>query len=201
MWGTVNDLCPTEDSSAQELSDINLPDSPKDIPQMDQFGKHCQGPASVPPAVAFHTRAALHDGEEVMEQEPPEEEREGGEHTEEADSPVSSPWNSTDSDRYTDEVDSPESSPQNSTDSDRQTEEEDEGELSDEPTDEPTDRPMDETAVKLIEGHPPVDELTEDYPSDDELTEGHPPDDELMEDHPPDDEPVETIAVECPTSE
>ena len=35
VWGTVNDLSPTEDSSAQELSNITLPDSPKDIHQMD----------------------------------------------------------------------------------------------------------------------------------------------------------------------
>ena len=33
--GTVNDLSPTEDSSAQELSNITLPDSPEDILQMD----------------------------------------------------------------------------------------------------------------------------------------------------------------------
>ena len=98
-----------------------------------------------------------------MEQEPLEGEREGCEHTEEADSLVSS---STDSDRQTDE------------------EEEEEAELSDESTGKPTD----ETAVKLVEGHPPNDELTE----------GHPPSDELAKDHPPDDELVETITVKCP---
>ena len=75
-----------------------------------------------------------------MEQEPPEGEREVREHTEEVDMPVSSP--------------------QNSTDSDRQMQEEDEVELSDKPTGKPTDRLMDEAAVKLIEGHPPDDELT-----------------------------------------
>ena len=103
-----------------------------------------------------------------MEQEPPEGERECGEYTEEADLPVSSPWNSTDSDRHTKEEDSSESSRQNSADSDRQMVGEDEGELSDEPTGKPTDRHADETAVKLAEGHPP------DY------------------------EPMETITVECP---
>ena len=36
---------------------------------MDQFGEHCRGPAPVSPAVVFHARAALHDEEEVMEQE------------------------------------------------------------------------------------------------------------------------------------
>ena len=68
-------------------------------------------------------------------------------------------------------------------------EEEEEG-LSDDPTGELADGPMDETAVKLVEGHPPDDELAED----------HPPGNELAEGHPPDYEPVETITVECPTS-
>ena len=170
MQGTVDDLSPVEDSSAWELSNITLPDSPKDIPQMDQFGKHCWEHVPVSPAVALHARAALCDEEEVMEQEPLEGERECVEYTEEADSPVSSP--------------------QNSADSDRQMEEEDEGELLDKPTGEPADGPMEETAVKLAEGHPPDDELTEDHPSSDELAEGHPPDYE----------PVETVTVECPTS-
>ena len=35
VQGTVNDLSPMEDSSAQELSNITLLDSPKDIPRMD----------------------------------------------------------------------------------------------------------------------------------------------------------------------
>ena len=178
VQGTVNDLSPVEDSSAQELSNITLPDSPEDIPWMDQFGEHCWGPLPVSPTVAPHARATPHNEEEVMEQELPEEERECGECTEEVDSPVSSLWNSTDSDRHTKEQDSPESSLQNSADSDRQMEKEDEGELSDEPTGEPTNGPMDETAVKLTERHPP----------DERLTEGHPPDYE----------PVETITVECP---
>ena len=67
-------------------------------------------------------------------------------------------------------------------------EEEEEGELSDEPTSEPADGLMDETAVKLVEGHPPNAELPERHPPNDELTEGHPPNYELME----------TITVECP---
>ena len=209
VLGTVTDLYPVEDSSAQELSNITLLDSPEDIPQMDQFGECHRGPTPVLPAAASSTRAALHDKEEVMEQEPTEEEREYGEYTEEVNTPVPSRWNSTDSDRHTEvadslvpslqnstdsvrhteEEDSPESSLQNSADSDRQTEEEDEGELSDEPTGEPTDRPTDETAVKLTEG----------CPQDDELTEEHLPGDELTEGHPPDYEPMGTITVECPT--
>ena len=122
-----------------------------------------------------------------MEQEPPQGERECDEYTEEVDSLVSSLQNSTDSDRHIEEADSPESSPWSSADSDRQMEEEDEGKLSDEPTGESTD----ETAVKLVEGHQPDDELTED----------HPPSDELAEGHLPDYWPVETITVECPASE
>ena len=63
------------------------------------------------------------------------------------------------------------SSPQNSTDSDRQMEEEDKVELSDEPMGDPADGPTDETAAKHAEGHPHNDELTEDYPCDDKLVE------------------------------
>ena len=180
VLGTINDLSPAEDSSAQELSNITLPDFPEDIPWMDRFGECHQGPATVPPTVAFHAGAALHDEEEVMEQEMLEGERECSEYTGEADSPVSSLWNSIDSDRHTEEADSPESSPQNSADSGRQMEEENEGELSDKPTGKPADEPMDETAVKLTEDHPPPNN---------ELTKGHPPDYKL----------VETITVECPT--
>ena len=178
-WGTVNDLSPVEDSSARELSNITLPDSPKDIPQMDQFGECCRGPVSETPAVAFHTGLALHDEEEVMEQKLPEVEREGHEHTVEVESLVSNP--------------------QSSTDSDRQTEEEDETGLSDESTGKPADGPVDGTAVGLIEGHPSDDELAKGHPSNDELAEGHPSDDELTGGHPPYDELMETIMVECPT--
>ena len=141
-------------------------------------GAHTCGPAAVSCA-----GAAPHDEDEVMEQEPLEEERECHEYTEEAEQ------SSTDDDRHIEEVDPLESSPQSSTDGDRQTEGEDEVELSDEPTGEPADRPMDETAVKLIEGHPPNDELAEE----------HPPGDGLAEGHPLDYKSTETITVECPT--
>ena len=67
VQGTVNKLSPVEDASAQELSNITLPDSPKDIPWMDQFGEHHQEPAPVPPAAALHAGAAHHAEEEVME--------------------------------------------------------------------------------------------------------------------------------------
>ena len=187
--GTVNNLSPAEDSSAWELSNITLPDSLENIPWMDQLGEHHWGPAPVPPTAASCAGAAPHDEEEVMEQELPEEQRECSEYTEEVDLPVTSLWNSTDSDRHTEEEDSPGSSPQNSADSDRQMEDEEEGELSDEPTGEPADRPADKTAVKLTEGHPPDNELTED----------HPPGDELAEGHPPNYKPMETITVKCPT--
>ena len=85
-----------------------------------------------------------------MEQEPQEVEREGHEHTVEADLPVSNLQNSTDSDKQM---------------------EEDEMGLSDESTGKPADGPTDGTAVKLVERHPSNDELTEGHPSDDELTE------------------------------
>ena len=52
VWGTVNDLSLTEDSSAQELSNISLLNSPEDIPQMGQFGECCRGLTPVPPAAA-----------------------------------------------------------------------------------------------------------------------------------------------------
>ena len=161
------------------MVDLGGLDSPEDIPQMDRFGECHREPMPVPSAAMLHARGALHDEEEVMEQETLEEERECSEYTEEVDSPVSSPWNSTDSDRHT--------------------EEEDEGELPDKPTGEPADGPMDETAVKLAEGHPPDDELAEGHLPDDELTEDHPPGNELAEGHPPDYEPAGTITVECLT--
>ena len=70
-------------------------------------------------------------------------------------------------------------------------------ELSDEPTGKPTDRPADDTAVKLIEGHPPDDELTEGHPPNDGLAKDHPPNDELTKYPPPNDELLETITVKC----
>ena len=189
VQGTVNNLSSTEDSSTQELSNISLPDSPNDIPQMDQFGELCMGPAPVPPAAASCAEAALHDKDEVMEQEPLEEERECCECTEEVDSWVSSPRSSTDDDRCIEEAEPLESSPQSSTDSDRQTKGGGEVELLDKLTGKPTGGPSDETAVKLNGGHPPDDELTEEHPPGAGLTEGHPPDCE----------PVDTITVKCPT--
>ena len=83
-----------------------------------------------------------------MEQVSPEEEREGGEDSEELDF-----W---------------ESMPQNISDSASHTEEESEGELPDEPSDRPSDetegRPVDEPAVK------PTDEsegrLTQEHPNE-----------------------------------
>ena len=104
---------------------------------------------------------------------------------------VSSLWSSTDDDRHIEEVEPPESSLQSSTDSDRQMEGKDEAQLLDKPTGKPTDGPTDETAVKLIEGYPPNDELTEEHPPGDELAEEHPPGNGLTEGHPLDYELVE----------
>ena len=66
VWGTINDLSPMENTSAQELSNITLPDSPEDRPQMDQFGECCEGPMPEPTAAALCTSPALHE-EETME--------------------------------------------------------------------------------------------------------------------------------------
>ena len=122
VWGTVNDLLPMEDSSAWELNNITLLDSPEDILQMDQFGGVLQGACTCAPSVASCAGAAPHDEDKVMEQEPLEEERECHEYTEETDS---SPWSSTDNYRYIEEADTLESGLQRSTESDRQTEGED----------------------------------------------------------------------------
>ena len=136
---------------------------------MDQFGELCRGHTCAP-ASASHARAAPCDKDEVMQQEPLEEERECHEYMEEVDSWKSSLQSSTDNDRHIEEAELPESSLQSSTDTERQTEGEDEVEL----LDKPTGGPMDETAVKHIEGCPPSDEPMEEHPPGDGFTEGHP---------------------------
>ena len=62
VHGMVNDLSPTEDSSARELSNITLLDGPDDVSQMDQFKEHHAEPE---PDAALHTEAG--DQEEEME--------------------------------------------------------------------------------------------------------------------------------------
>ena len=71
--GTINDLSPTEDSFTQELSNITVLNSPKDVPRIDQFGDCWPECTSEAPAKAFY---ALCDEEEVMEQGFPEGGRE-----------------------------------------------------------------------------------------------------------------------------
>ena len=80
-----------EDASAWELSNITLLDFPEDIPRMDQFGEHCWEPTPVPPTAVLHAGVAHCAVGEVMEQEPPQGERECDKYREEVDLPVSSP--------------------------------------------------------------------------------------------------------------
>ena len=41
--GTTSDLSPAEDASAQELSNITIPDPPEDMWRLDHFGEHQDG--------------------------------------------------------------------------------------------------------------------------------------------------------------
>ena len=82
--GTINDLSPTEDASAQELSNITIPDSPKDAPQIDHFGEHWQEHVAEAPAEAFSAGIVSHEGEEVMEELPPDGENISSDSSEES---------------------------------------------------------------------------------------------------------------------
>ena len=57
-----------EDASAWELSNITIPDSPKDAPRIDHFGECQQEHIAEAPAEAFHTGIIPREGEEVMEE-------------------------------------------------------------------------------------------------------------------------------------
>ena len=61
--GTINDLSPVKDASTQELSNINVPDSPKDAPRIDHFGEHWQECIAEAPAEAFHAGIVPNEGE------------------------------------------------------------------------------------------------------------------------------------------
>ena len=84
--GTVNDLSPVEDASAWELSNITIPDSPEDIPQIDCFGEHQQEHIVEASAEAFHVCIVLRKGEEVIEQLPPDGENVSSDSSKESDS-------------------------------------------------------------------------------------------------------------------
>ena len=75
-----------EDASTQELSNITIPDSPKDVPQIDRFGEHWQECIAEAPAEGFCTGIILHEGEEVMEQALPDGEEMSSDSSEESDS-------------------------------------------------------------------------------------------------------------------
>ena len=63
---------PMKDASAQELRNITILDSPMDAPRTDCFGEHRQEHIVEAPAEAFYTGIAPHEGEEVMEESPPD---------------------------------------------------------------------------------------------------------------------------------
>ena len=83
--------CPTEDASAQKLSNITIPDSPEDMPRIDHFGDHQWEYTAKAPAGLFHAGITLHDEEEVMEQGLSEGERESSDSSEESDPYEGSP--------------------------------------------------------------------------------------------------------------
>ena len=82
--GTINDLSLLEDASTWELSNITIPDSPEDTPQIDHFGEHQQECIAEASAKALHTGINLHEGEEVMAQAPPDGENVNSDSSEES---------------------------------------------------------------------------------------------------------------------
>ena len=75
-----------EDASAQKLSNITIPDSPEDAPQIDCFGEHWQEHIVEAPAEVFHTGIVLHKAEEVMEELLPDGKNMSSDSSEESDS-------------------------------------------------------------------------------------------------------------------
>ena len=133
---------PTEDASAQELSNITIPDSPENAPQTYHFGEHQQEHIAEAPAKVFCTGIVPHEGQEVMEDLPPDGENMSSDRSEESDSDEGTPRH-----RCSNSV--------------SQTEEEGKNgvELTEEPTEELTEELMEEPAEKLAEE--PIEELTE----------------------------------------
>ena len=89
--GTVNDLSPMQDASTRELSNITIPDSPKDVPQIDCFGEHQQECVAEAPAKAFCVGIVPHEWEEMMEEALPDGENMSSDSSEELDSNESTP--------------------------------------------------------------------------------------------------------------
>ena len=83
MRGTTSDLSPAEDVSAQELSNITIPDPPDDMRKLDHFGECWEGCEAEAPAETFCTGAALCKKEEEMEQALPAREEGDSESSEE----------------------------------------------------------------------------------------------------------------------
>ena len=135
--GTVNDLSPAEDASTQELSNITIPDSSEDAPQIDHFEEHWQESITEAPVKGFHTDIDPHEGEEVMEQVPPDGENLSRDSSEESDSDGGiSRCHCSDSVSQAEE------------------EGEDRQELAREPTEELTGDPVEGPTEELTLGHP-----------------------------------------------
>ena len=152
MRGTVNDLSPTEDASAWELSNITVPDSLKDASQIDCFGEHQQEHIVEAPAEVFHAGIVPHKGEEVMEELPPDGENMGSDNSEESDSDEGTPrCHHTDSINQAEEGEDGEELTEES--AEELMEEPAEGlaeELTGEPTAGPTEGPAEETIVEYL---------------------------------------------------
>ena len=80
-----------EDASTQELSNITIPDSPEDVPRIDCFGEHWQERIAEAPAKVFDTGIVPCEGEEVMEETPPNGENMRSDSTKELDSDEGTP--------------------------------------------------------------------------------------------------------------
>ena len=128
-----------EDASTQELSNIIIPDTPEDTPQIDCFGKHWQECIVEPSAEVFHTGIVPHKGEEVMEESPPDGDNMSSDSSEESDSDEGTPRH-----RCSDSISQAEEEGEDG--------EESAEELAEEPTEEltgePTEGPAKETAVE-----------------------------------------------------
>ena len=92
MRKTASNLSPTEEASAQKLSNITILDPLEDMQRIDCFGEGKEGHSVEAPAEAFHASAALCKGEEVMEQAPPDREEVGSKSSEESDPSEGTPW-------------------------------------------------------------------------------------------------------------
>ena len=133
--GTINDLSPVEDASAQELSNITIPNSPEDAPRIDRFGEHQQEHIAEVPAEAFHAGIIPCEGEEVMEELPPDEENISSDSSKESDSDERTTRHC-----YSDSI------------SQAEEEGEDREEFTEEPTEELAEEPTGELALGPTEG-------------------------------------------------